>query len=464
MIGAGSAGLSVAAGAAQLGVHVVLIERDRMGGECLNTGCVPSKSLLAAAKAAQAVREAKYFGIDAEPKIDFSRVHARVRAVIDAIAPHDSAERLEGLGVDVIRGEARFIGARTIAVDGRVIRARHAVIATGSEPAVPPIAGLDTVPFWTNESIFDNDRLPQHLVIIGAGPSGVEIGQAYRRLGAQVTILERDKALPKDDRELAQSLLHHLTAEGVAIHEGVKIDAVTRRGDIIRLVLSDTGQTSELLGSHLFIGAGRKPRTSGLGLEAAGVAYDEAGIMVDRHLRTTARGVYAMGDVVDGPRFTHVCTYHSGIILKNVLFRIPARLDYRSLPSVTYTDPELAQVGMTEEHAKQQHGDGARIVRLPYAANDRAQTERQTEGTLKLLADRRGRVLGASILGAHAGELAFLWVLAIEQRMKLRDLAQLIAPYPTLTEIDKAAAVEFLRPLFGRPLIRAAAWVLSRLP
>jgi pyruvate/2-oxoglutarate dehydrogenase complex dihydrolipoamide dehydrogenase (E3) component len=464
VIGAGAAGLSVAAGAAQLGIGVVLIEEDRMGGECLNTGCVPSKALLAAAKAAQMIRNAKSFGIDAEPLIDFQRVHAHLRSVIDAIAPHDSVERFEQLGVEVIRGKARFTGYRRIALGDRELRAHRVVIATGSAPAVPQIPGLDQVPFFTNESIFDNDSLPRHLIILGAGPIGIEIGQAYRRLGAAVTIIERDKALPKDDPELARPLLQCLATEGVAIHEGAELRAVARDGDSIILTGEKAGMAFELRGSHLFIATGRTPRTSGLGLEAAGIEHDENGIIVDNRLRTTARGVYAIGDVVNGPRFTHVASYHAGIVIRNALFRLPARIDYRSLPWVTYTYPELAQVGMTEERARKRYGDKVRLLRVLYMANDRAQTERHTEGMLKLVADARGRVLGASIIGTHAGELAHLWIVAIQQKLKLRHVAQMIAPYPTWGELDKAAAAEFFKPLIARPLTRAIARTLFQLP
>jgi pyruvate/2-oxoglutarate dehydrogenase complex dihydrolipoamide dehydrogenase (E3) component len=464
VVGAGSAGLSVAAGAAQLGARVVLIERDKMGGECLNTGCVPSKSLLASAKAAQAVRDAKYFGVDAVPMIDFKRVHEYVRSVINTIAPHDSIERFQRLGVQVIRGEARFTDQRSIAVNGKTIRARRVVIATGSEPALPDVPGIDKVPFWTNETIFDNNVLPQHLIVVGAGPVGIEMAQAYRRLGAQVTILQRDKALPRDDAEFARSLLKRLAAEGVAIREGITVNAVERQNEFVKLSIKEAGQSNEIQGSHLLFATGRKPRTTGLGLEAAGVAYDDKGIIVDRHLRTSAPHMYAAGDVVDGPRFTHVCSYHAGIIIKNALFRIPAKVDYRSLPWVTYTDPELAQIGMTEHQARKQHGGQVRVVKIPYSTNDRAQTERQSEGALKVIADRRGLVLGASILGAHAGELALLWVVAIEKDLKLRDLAQIIAPYPTWGEIDKAAAAEFVKPLLRHPFTRAAMRILSWLP
>ena len=338
------------------------------------------------------------------------------------------------------------------------------VIATGSQPAIPPVAGLETVPFWTNESIFDNETLPEHLLIIGGGPIGVEVGQAYRRLGARVTIIERHKAMPKDDPELSRSLLHRLAEEGVVIREDVSVKAATRDKRGIRISTEHAGRSGELSGSHLFIAVGRVPRTEGLDLHVAGVDHNAKGIVVDQHLRTTARGVYAAGDVIDGPRFTHVCVYHAGIIIKNALFRIPAKLDYRSLPWVTFTDPELAQVGMTEQQARERHDDHVRIIRVPYSANDRARTERRSEGLLKVVADRRGRVLGASLFGAHAGELALLWVVAIERGLRLRDLAQIIAPYPTWGEIDKAAAWEFAKLWLARPLTRAALRVLSWLP
>lgn len=464
VIGAGSAGLSVAAVAAQVGVSVILIERDRMGGECLNTGCVPSKALLAAAKTAHAIGNAKTFGIDAEATVDFKRVNAHVHSVIAAIAPHDSVERFEKLGVEVIRGEARFSGPRTITVGGREISAKRMVIATGSEAAVPPVPGLDQVKYFTNENIFDSDILPRHLIVLGAGPIGIELGQAHRRLGSTVTILERDKALPKDDQELARPLLQRLAAEGVAIREGINVKAVECDGDGLKVTIEEAGRPSEVRGSHLLVAAGRKPRAAGLGLQAAGIKYNERGIVVDAHLQTTSRGVYAAGDVVDGPRFTHVCSYHAGIVIKNALFRLPAKVDYRSLPWVTYTDPELAQVGMTEEQARKRRGDDIRVVRVPYASNDRAQTERHTEGMLKLIVDRRGYVLGASILGANAGELAHLWVVAIEQKLKLRDIAQMIAPYPTWSELSKAAASEFSRPLLSSRLTRTAARLLSWFP
>lgn len=465
VIGAGSAGLSVAATAALLGVRTVLIERDRMGGECLNTGCVPSKSLLAAAKAAHTIRAASIFGIDAVPSIDFKRIHEYVHSVITAIAPHDSVERFQKLGVEVIQGEARFTGPRTIATAcGRVIEARRVVIATGSAAAVPPIPGLDQVRYFTNENIFEIEVLPEHLIVIGAGPIGIELGQAYRRLGAEVTVLERANALPNDDQEHAHSLLQRLSAEGLTIREQVDVKNVQAESGRIRVKVVEAGRSGNVYGTHLLIATGRKPRVEGMGLKEAGVEYNDKGVVVDDRLRTTARGVYAAGDVVDAPHFTHVCSYHAGIVIKNALFHLPAKVNYRSLPWVTYTDPELAQVGLTEAKARERHGDDVRVVRVPFAANDRAQTETQTHGSLKLIATPGGKVLGASILGTHAGELTHLWVVAIEQGLKLRDLAQMIAPYPTWGELNKAAASEFSRPLLTSWLARTTVRALSWLP
>jgi pyruvate/2-oxoglutarate dehydrogenase complex dihydrolipoamide dehydrogenase (E3) component len=464
VIGAGAAGLTTAAIAAQLGARTVLIERAAMGGECLNTGCVPSKALLAAAKAAQTVRTARRFGINAAaPDIDFAAVHRHVRDVIEAIAPHDSAGRFAGLGVEVVRAEARFVGPREILAGNRAIRARRVVIATGSEPAIPPIPGLDTVPWFTNETIFDHGSLPRHLVIIGAGAVGVELAQAYRRLGAAVTIVEAARALPRDDPELAAMLLRVLAEEGVVIHERAEIRAAAPGEAGIALDVATGGRLVRVEGSHLLIAAGRRPRTDRLDLDRAGIRYDSRGITVDRRLRTTAPGVFAIGDAIDAPHLTHVAGYHAGIVIRNALFRLPAKADYAALPQVTYTDPELAQIGMTEAAARRRYGDAVRVLRVPLADSDRAQTERRSEGLAKIVAHRDGRVLGASILAAPAGELAHVWVLAIERRLKLRHIASMLAPYPTWGEINKMAAAEFYKPrLFGawtRRAVRLLGWL-----
>jgi pyruvate/2-oxoglutarate dehydrogenase complex dihydrolipoamide dehydrogenase (E3) component len=464
VIGAGSAGLSVAAAAALVGRKVVLIERGAMGGECLNTGCVPSKALLAAAKAVHGAREAQSFGLEVSSSVDFARVRDHVRGAIDAIAPHDSVERFEGMGVEVIRETARFIAARTVQVGKRQIQAHRVVIATGSEAAIPSIDGLADVPYLTNDTIFEIGELPRHLVILGGGPIGMELGQAFRRLGAQVTVIERDKAMPKDDPELAQALLQRLADEGIAIREHANVTKVGPEGDGISLTVEEAGQVSRIIGSHLLIATGRKARTSGLELEAAGIKHNDHGIVVDEHLKTSARGVYAAGDVTGGPKFTHVCSHHAGIVVQNALFRIPAKVDYRAMPWVTYTDPELAQVGMTEAQAREKFGDQVRVIRVPFAKNDRAQAEHKTEGLLKLVAHKNGQVVGASILGTNAGELAHSWVIAIQQGLKLRNLAQTFAPYPTWGELNKAAASEFSKPLLTGAFTRNAARIMSWFP
>lgn len=458
VIGAGSGGLSVAAAAAQMGVKTVLIERGAMGGDCLNTGCVPSKALLAAAKAAQAVRTSARFGINGhEPTIDAAAVHGHVRGVINAIAPHDSQERFEGLGVRVIRAPARFTGPRTVEAGGVEVRARRFVLATGSRAAVPPIPGLDEVPFLTNETLFERAALPDHLIVLGGGPIGVEMAQAHRRLGARVTLVEKQVLLPRDDPELVAIIRARLAAEGVAIIEGTGVATVRRAGNGVAVELED-GRAVE--GSDLLVAAGRQPNIEGLGLDVAGIDAHRSGVVTDKRLRTTNPRVYAVGDVTGGPAFTHVAGYQAGIVVRNALFRLPARVDYRALPWVTYTDPELAQIGPTEAEARTRHG-AIDVLRAPFAANDRARTEGEAEGLVKVLA-HRGRVVGASIAGPHAGEQAALWCLAVARRETLSTLAGLVLPYPTLAEAGKRAAGELFTPtLFGtrtRALVRVLSW------
>ncbi|HVB18575.1 MAG TPA: NAD(P)/FAD-dependent oxidoreductase, partial [Stellaceae bacterium] len=315
----------------------------------------------------------------------------------------------------------------------------------------------------TNETIFENSQLPNHLVIIGAGPVGIEMAQAHRRLGAAVTVIARAKAMPRDDPELVAALLQCLTEEGVAIREEVETISVEPNGAGIALTIQKKGRQSRIEGSHLLVAAGRKPRVGTLDLDRAGVKYTGRGIVVDRRLRTTARGIYAIGDAIDGPRFTHVASYQAGIVIRNALFRLPAKVDYAALPWVTYTDPELAQVGATEAEARRRYGDEIAVMRFPFAESDRAQAERRTGGTVKIVARPNGRILGASILGAHAGELSHVWVLAIEQRLKLRDIAGMLAPYPTWGEVNKMAGVEFYKPRLQSPwtrrLVRALGWL-----
>ncbi len=439
VIGAGTGGLVVAAGCSQLGASTVLIESHRMGGDCLNTGCVPSKSLLAAAHAAVAHRRAASFGLEqAAPRIDFARVQQHVRGVIDAIAPNDSEERFTGLGVSVLREQARFTAADEVLAGDTRIRARRFVIATGSAAFVPPVPGLAELPYLTNETIFDIERLPDHLLIMGGGPIGCELAQAFVRLGARVSLVEMTSILPKDDPESSDVVRRALLADGVQLHEGHKVVSAAHAGNTITLEIEKDGSRQRLEGSHLLVAAGRRPRVADLGLELAGVVHSDKGIAVDRRLRTSNRRIFAVGDVVGGPQFTHLAAYHAGIVIRNALFRLPAKVDLSALPWVTFTDPELAHVGLSETAARTQ-GD-IRILRWPLAENDRAQAEHRHEGFIKIVTSAKGRILGADIVGPAAGEMIHLWTLAVSQKMKIGAVAGMIAPYPTLAEIGKRAA------------------------
>jgi len=453
VLGAGSAGLSVAAGAALLGARTVLIEPGQMGGDCLNTGCVPSKALLASAKAAVAHRHAGALGLRAQaPEVDFKAVHDHVHGVIAGIAPQDSVARFEGMGVTVIREPGRFTGPRELMAGDARIAARRFVIATGSAPLVPPIPGLEGVPYLTNETVFGLSELPRHLIVIGGGPIGCELGQAFCRLGARVTLLEQARILPQDDPELADILRDRLRADGLDIREGARVTMVEALetgagGQVGVSVTVESGGSAEPIterieGSTLLMAAGRRPVVEDLGLEAAGIAYGHRGVEVDARLRTTNPKVFAAGDVVGGYQFTHMASHHAVVVIKNALFRLPAKVETRAVPWVTYTDPELAQVGLTEAQARQKHG-AIRVLRWPFSENDRARAERSTEGLVKVIASPRGRILGASILGAQAGELIQPWTLAIAQGIKLSAMAGIIAPYPTRGEAGKRAAGGF---------------------
>ncbi|MEO3427564.1 FAD-dependent oxidoreductase [Pelagibius sp. CAU 1746] len=456
VIGAGSGGLSVAAGASQMGARVVLVEKGKMGGDCLNYGCVPSKALIAAAAAADKVRHAGRFGVNGhEPAVDFPAVRDHLRSVIAAIAPHDSVERFEGLGVTVIQAAARFTGARELQAGEARVKAKRFVVATGSTAAVPPIPGLEGVHYLTNETVFELAERPEHLIVIGGGPIGAELAQAQRRLGARVSLLEMDRVLAKDDPEITAVARRRLEEDGVEIHEGVAVKEVMPEGNGIAVVLQKDGAETRLAGSHLLVAAGRKANVDGLGLEAAGVAYTSRGIEVDRRLRSSNKRIFAVGDValVEGLgvyQFTHVAGYHAGIVIRNALFRLPAKVDYKALPRVIYTDPEIAHVGLTEAEAREIHGGKVRVLTSPFAENDRARAERATEGLVKVVVGARGRILGASIVGLHAGELLQPWVLAIDGGLKIGALAGMIAPYPTLGEANKRAAGSYYTPsLFG---------------
>jgi pyruvate/2-oxoglutarate dehydrogenase complex dihydrolipoamide dehydrogenase (E3) component len=448
VIGAGSGGLTVAATAARFGVPVVLVEKGLMGGDCLNFGCVPSKALIAAAKAAHRQRNASAFGVaDVVAEIDFAGVHRHVREAIDAIAPNDSVERFTALGVRIVAGEARFRDADTVVVPSEEgeyeIRARRFVVATGSSPFIPEIPGLKRIGYLTNETIFDLTERPGHLIVIGGGPLGMELAEAYRRLGADVTVLEAAGVLSREDLELAAVVRDALRREGVVIHEKARVVGVERKTDGgMRVDAEASTGALTVEGTHLLVSAGRTANVEGLDLEKAGVAFDRNGIKVDRRLRSTNRRVYAIGDVVGGPQFTHAANYHAGLVLRALLFRLPVAEDRLIVPRVTYTDPELAHVGLTEEEARKAHG-AVRVLKSPYAENDRAQVERRTEGFIKLVVGRRGRILGVSIVGAGAGDMIGFWALALSKKMGVRDIVGHVVPYPTMGEIGKRAALAY---------------------
>ncbi len=443
VIGAGSAGLSVSAGAAQMGASVILIEGAEMGGDCLNHGCVPSKALIAAARHAHAMTSGAPFGVrPVRPEVDFAAAKAHVRRVIAGIAPHDSVERFEGLGVRVIRDWARFVSPEEVEVGGERIRARRFVIATGSRPYAPPIPGLDRTPYYTNETIFDLQERPEHLIVIGGGPIGLEMAQAHRRLGSAVTVLEGARALGRDDPEIAAIALERIRAEGVEIVEGATVEAVEADGDGIVVRVRDAAARR---GSHLLVAVGRKASLERLDPGAAGIATTPAGAKVDAGLRTTNRRVYAVGDAAGGLQFTHVAGYHAGVILRSALFGLPSKATNAHIPWATYTSPEIAQVGLTEPEARKAHGRRLEVLRFHYSENDRARAEGETTGLIKVMVVA-GRPVGVSIVGAQAGELIGLWALALANRMKIAAIAGMVAPYPTLGEISKRAAGQYYVP------------------
>ncbi|MDF1871839.1 FAD-dependent oxidoreductase [Vannielia sp.] len=457
VIGAGSGGLSVASGAAQMGANVVLIEGHKMGGDCLNYGCVPSKALLSAAHHAHAFKTGAPFGVDpAVPTVDYAAAKDHVAETIAKIAPHDSQERFEGFGVRVLREWASFISPTQLRAGNHEITARRFVIATGSGPFVPPIPGLEEVTYHTNETIFDLREKPEHLIIIGGGPIGLEMAQAHRRLGSKVTVIEAQKALGKDDPDLAGFVLKRLREEGITIMEGCEAKRVSAEGGV-------TVETSEgnVTGSHLLVAVGRKVNIDRLNLNVANVDHDRA-VTVDAALRSTSnRRVYAIGDAAGGLQFTHVAGYHAGVVIRSILFGLHAKAKTDHIPWVTYTDPELAQVGLTEAQARDAHGAALEVISLTYDDNDRARAMR-AEGMLKLMVVK-GRPVGASIAGPQAGELIGMWALAISSKLKLSAISGAVLPYPTLGELNKRAAGAYFSPrLFDSAVVKTAVGLVQR--
>ncbi len=460
VIGGGSGGLSVAAGAVQMGASVILLEGHKMGGDCLNYGCVPSKALIASGKAAHAqAHSAKYGVADVKPKVDYAAAKDHVADVIAQIEPVDSPERFEGLGVTVIQEYGHFISDTQVQAGDNVITARRVIIATGSSPFVPPIPGLDQVPYETNETLFELREQPKHLLIVGGGPIGMEMAQAHLRLGSKVTVIEGMKALGNDDPEMAAVVLDNLRAEGLEIAEDAMASEIRGKAGAIEIEAKD-GRIFK--GTHLLMAVGRKSNIDKLNLEAAGIETTRRGIKVDASMKTTNRRAYAIGDVAGGLQFTHVAGYHAGVIIRSALFGLPSKQRTDHIPWATYTDPELAQVGMTEVQAQEAHGDKLEVVRFHYEHNDRAIAERKTKGLIKLMVVK-GRPVGASIAGYQAGELINLWALALANKMKMSQIAAMVAPYPTIGEINKRAAGAYFSPrLFDSPWVKRVVGFVQR--
>jgi len=445
VIGGGSGGLVVAAGGAALGAKVALVERRKLGGDCLWSGCVPSKTLIKSARIAHQMRHADRWALaPANPQPDLARVMERVARVIAGIEPSDSPARFRGLGVDVILGSGRFVSPEAFAVAGRTLTARNFVVATGSRPTLPPIAGLADVPYLTNETLFDLREPVPHLVVIGAGPVGCEMAQAFRRLGSEVTVVDMGaKILPREDADLAAIVHARLVAEGVRFHLGVTVGGVAAGNPAagrLRMTVRDAdGSIAQIVASHLLVAAGRAPNIEGLGLDAAGVVVEHDRIVVDETLSTSNPRVQVIGDAAGGYQFTHVAEHHAGIVLRRTLLHFGWAKPSDVVPWCTFTDPELARAGLSEGEARHR-GLDHRIYRFPFADVDRARAEDEIDGFAKLVTDRRGKLLGAAIVGAHAGELIAECVLAIGKGMNAADLSASIHTYPTLAQVNRRAA------------------------
>lgn len=466
MIGAGTAGLVTAAGTAGLGGRVALIERGRMGGDCLNTGCVPSKALISSARLIDQIRHAEDWGLNRQqPDFSFERVVARMRARRAKIAPHDSQERFEGLGVDVFRGEARFVSDREVRVGEVSLRARNFVIAAGSRAGVPPIEGLDKVRTYTNETIFDElDAKPDRLVILGGGAIGCELGQAFARLGVRVTVVQRGpQILEKEDADVAGLLRQRLEADGVTVLVGAEVTKVENGGGTIRLSVDADAADRSLSCDALLVAAGRVPNTEGLNLEAAGVAYTKKGVTVDAHLRTSRRHIYAVGDIAGSYQFTHVADQHARTVVRNIVIPwFPAQAEERVVPWCTYTSPEVARVGLNEDQARSK-GIPYDLFVQPFAQVDRAVVESAETGFAKVLTARGSdRILGATLVGERAGDLLMEFVVAMKNGIGLKGIAAAIHPYPTFAEIARQLADQQQKSRLTPFTRRVFAWLYRR--
>lgn len=460
VIGAGEGGLAAAATAAACRAATVLIENAEMGSVNLNSGSLPSQALISAAAHINAARTGVRFGLAGEgASIDFAAVRAYVRDVISAAAPQDARERFAGLGVRVVAGRARFLDAHTLAAEDFIVKARHFILATGSLPALPSIPGLGETPCLTSETIFNLTACPRHLIVIGAGSTGLELAQIFRRVGAEVTVLEAATPLASDDAECAAVVLDALELEGIKLRTGVVVAGVRSVASGIEIDVTTPNGNETIEGTHLLIAVGRQPDIEGLNLEAAGIRHLPNGILVDKLLRTTNKHVYAIGDITNGPKFVHAARHHAGLVVRHALFRLPFKVEDRAIPTVTYTDPELAQVGLLEGAARA-HVGSICILRWPYRENDRAQATAATNGHIKIVTDRKGAILGATIVGAGASENITAWTLAIDRKLNIHAFTDLVVPYPTYAEVGKRAAITyFMRGLTSNRVRRIIGWL-----
>jgi len=442
VIGAGAAGLVVAAGGASLGAKIVLVEKHKMGGDCLHYGCVPSKTLLQSARVAYTMAHADAFAIPAHtPRPDISAVMERVASVIKSIEPHDSPERFRELGVEVILGAGQFTDRHSFSVNSRQIRARHFVIATGSRAAVPSIDGIENTPYLTNEQIFALREPVDRLIVVGGGPIGIEMAQAFGRLGSKVYVIQKGtQILAREDPDMAEVVAQQLQQEGVELltgHKPIKVEG--SKGDVCLRLRDAAGNEKTINATHLLLAAGRRPNIENLGLEAAAVELKNGHIVTDARLRTSNKRIFAAGDVVGGPQFTHMAEHHAGVVLRNAIFRLPAKVETKVIPWATFSEPELARVGLSETEAGQQ-GIHHKVYSVPFQDMDRAKTDGTTEGFAKIITSPKGKLLGAAIVGPHAGELIHEYVLAIAKGMTASELSSVIHIYPTLAQINRRVA------------------------
>ena len=458
VLGGGAAGLTMASGSAQLGAKVILIEKEgRLGGDCLHYGCVPSKTLIRSAKVYHLMKNGPAFGLPAAevPPVDFRRIRQRIESVIARIQQHDSVERFCGLGAEVVFGAGRFVDDHTVDTGDRRVTAKHWLVATGSSPASPPVAGLDKTPHLTNKEIFHLDRLPGDLIVLGAGPIAVEMAQAFNRLGTKVTVVQRSgQILSKEDRDLADLVMGALRSEGVEVMLNTATLTARDLGGRRELTVKNgDGVEVRLEADAILAALGRSPNTRDLNLEAAGVEHDRRGIAVDERLRTTQKHIYAAGDVTGAYQFTHAAGYEGGIALANIIFRLPRKTDYTWLPWCTYTEPELASIGMNEK-AAQKAGIAYRVWTEEFRDNDRGLAEGAEVGRIKMLVDKSEKPIGVQIAGPSAGELISEWVAVLNGKVKMSTLASAVHPYPTLGEINKRVAGDLLSPKLYSPTVK----------